>query len=228
MPGQLPEYLTFDAYGTLVDFDLDSVTVMILGERANDIDLDQFLRRFERIRFEEVLEPYRRYSQLLEESMEKAMSQFGLEYRDEDGKALVAAVPGFGPFPDVPPVLDQLRRHCKLVIISNTEDDLIASNVEKIGVPFHRVITAEQAQAYKPSLDAFRYMFDQLGCEIGDVIHVAQGFNYDIMPAHELGLRRVWINRRGQPGDLAYGPYDELSDLTGLPALLGIETEPAT
>jgi 2-haloacid dehalogenase len=218
----LPKYLTFDCYGTLIDFDLDSVTLRALGPRADQIDTDAFLQAFEEIRFQEVLDLYRPYRDVLRESLALAMQRFGLSYRDEDGEAIIEAVPEFGPFPDVPAALERVGRRCKLVIISNTEDDLIQGNVRKIGVPFERVITAEQARAYKPSLAAFRYMFDQLGTDGSDVLHVAQGFSYDIVPAHQLGLARVWINRSSQPGDAAYGPYQELPDLSGLPDLLGV------
>jgi 2-haloacid dehalogenase len=102
----------------------------------------------------------------------------------------------------------------------------MARNVAKIGVPIDRVITAEQAGAYKPSPVIFAYALRALGCESGDMLHVAQGFEYDIVPAHALGWRRVWINRYGKRGDPAHGPYHELPDLSGLPALL--ESEPSS
>lgn len=218
----MPQYLTFDCYGTLTDFAIEDVALKTIEDRLEGVDVDAFLRDYERIRFEEILGPYASYSHVLRITLEKAMNAYDLKYYPEDGDALVEAVPGFGPFPDVPPVLKQLSQHCKLVIISNTEDDLIAGNVEQLGAPFERVITAEQMQDYKPSLDAFRYMLNELGCQPDDLIHVAQGFDYDIMPASELGWRRVWINRNGREGDEAYGPYHEMPDLTGLPALLGL------
>lgn len=217
------KWLTFDAYGTLVDFDLSGAIVETLGDRAQGIDLDEFLEVCARDRYEEVLGPYRPYRDILRTSLKKSMEGFGLEYRDSDGDYLIEAVPTFGPFPDVPPILEKLRQHYKLVIISNTEDDLIAGNLEKLGVPIDEVITAEQAQAYKPSLDAFRFMFDRIGAHPSEVVHIAQGFNYDIVPAAQLGLRRIWINRRGIPGDQVYGPYEELPDMNGVPRLLGIE-----
>jgi 2-haloacid dehalogenase len=218
----LPTYLTFDCYGTLIDFAIDDVTRRTLGPRLDGVDAGAFLREFESIRFQEVLGAYRPYREVLRRSLAEAMRRFGLDYREEDGAAIVAAVPTFGPFPEVPGVLDRLRRSCKLVIISNTEDDLIAGNVQKIGVPFHRVITAEQARAYKPSPAIFAYVLRELGATPDEILHVAQGFAYDIMPAHDLGWNRVWINRRGQAGDPAYGPYRELPDLTGLPELIGV------
>jgi 2-haloacid dehalogenase len=218
----LPTFVTFDCYGTLVDFDIDAVTVRTLGPRLEGIDVAAFLRDFEEIRYQAVLGAYRPYREVLRGSLVQAMRRFGLAYRDDDGAAIVAAVPTFGPFPEVPPVLERLRRRCKLAIISNTEDELIAGNLRNIGVHFDRVITAEQARAYKPSPAIFHHALRELGCGAGDVLHVAQGFRYDIVPAHALGWARVWINRFGKPGDPAYGPYRELPDLSGLPALLGV------
>ena len=217
----LPSFIPFDCYGTLVDFDLSSVTLDTLGDRAAGIDVESFLSDFERVRFEEVLGDYKPYRTVLKESLRKVMESHGLEYRDEDGDAIVAAVPTFGPFPEVPGVLERLRQHSDLVIITNSDNDLIPGNVEKIGVPFHRVFTSEQAGAYKPSLVYFDYVRRELGCNVEDILHVAQGFSYDIVPAHAAGWKRVWINRRGQPGDPAYGPYQELPDLSGLPDVIG-------
>ncbi len=153
------------------------------------------------------------------------MRDYGLLYRDQDGDALLAAVPTWGPFPDVPPALERLRAaDIKLAIITNSDDDIMARNVANIGVPIDRVITAQQAGAYKPSLVVFAYALRELGCQPDEIIHVAQGFEYDIVPAHALGWTRVWINRYGKTGDPAYGPYHELPDLSGLPELLGFSS----
>ncbi len=226
MPGawtvQLPTYVTFDCYGTLVDFALNRVTQQLLGARADAIPVDDFLRAFEDLRFRAILGPYRPYREVLRQSLAHAMGQFGLPYRDEDGAALVAAVPTFGPFPDVPPALTRLRQRCKLAIISNTDDHLIVGNLDRIEVPIDRVITAEQARAYKPSPVIFDHALEILGCAKEDVLHVAQGFEYDIVPTRRLEWNRVWINRDGKVGDPAYGPYHELPDLSGLPELLGL------
>ena len=82
----------------------------------------------------------------------------------------------------------------------------MARNVANIGVPIDRVITAEQAGAYKPSPVIFDYALRALGCEPDEILHVAQGFEYDIVPAHALGWKRVWINRYGKTGDPPTAP----------------------
>jgi 2-haloacid dehalogenase len=219
---KLPKFITFDAYGTLVNFQLSKVTLDILGDRAKKIDTEAFLNEYSDMRFDDILQEYRPYETVLRRCFAKMMRKYGLDYTEDDGDKMIAAVPTWGPFPDVPPVLRKLRQYCKIVIISNTEDRLIEKNIENIGVPFDNYITAEQARAYKPTHSVFEYTLKKLGCEKSDILHVAQGFEYDIMPAHELGWKAVWINRYAMKGDLAYKPYDELPDLTGLPALLGI------
>jgi 2-haloacid dehalogenase len=221
---KLPTWTTFDCYDTLVEFPIDRVTRQILGTRAAAIDVDAFLAAFEALRFQTTTHgPYRPYRNVLRETLAQTMREYGVPYEDADGDALLAAVPTWGPYPDVPPALEWLRdAGIKLAIITNSDDDLMARNVTNIGVPIDRVITAEQAGAYKPSLVVFDYALGALGCEPDELIHVAQGFEYDIVPAHALGWRRVWINRYGKTGDPAYGPYHELPDLSGLPALLGL------
>lgn len=217
-----PKYLTFDCYGTLVNFDLTNVTLRLLGPRRDSLDLPRFFDQFRRIRYEEVLGEYRPYREVLARSLERVMADFGLEYRPEYGAELAREVPTFGPFPEVPGVLERLRRHFKLVIISNTDDYLIVHNVKNIGVPFDHVISAQQARCYKPNPPIFHYTLQVLGCAREDILHVAQGFEYDIVPTHELGWDRVWINRYGRAGDPAVGPWKELPNLSGLPALLGV------
>ena len=155
-------------------------------------------------------------------SLEHAMRLHGLPYRTEDGDALVAAVPTFGPFPEVPAVLTKLKEKYQIAIISNTDDDLLRGNVERIGVDFDFVITAEQARAYKPQRQAFEYALRTVGRAADQVIHVAQGFEYDIIPTHGLGMRRIWINRSGRRGSNAFMPYEEIPDMSRLPRLLGL------
>lgn len=219
-----PDTITFDCYGTLVDFDLNHVTRGILGDRLriDGVDEAAFLDDFRVMRFQAVLEPYRPYRDLLRATLDQAMRLHGMPFRPADGDALVAAVPEFGPFPEVPAALKRLKQRYRLAIISNTDDDLIRGNVERIGVEFDFVITAQQARAYKPQRDAFEFALRTVRRTPDQTIHVAQGFEYDIIPTHGLGMRRIWINRSGRRGSSAFLPYDELPDMSRLPSLLGL------
>ncbi|MCX5250646.1 haloacid dehalogenase type II [Streptomyces sp. NBC_00201] len=218
------EIVTFDAYATLINFELGPTTLKVLEDRLglDNLDVDEFLDDFRVMRFQAVLEAYRPYHEILHSSLRNAMRLHGLEYRVTDGEALVDAVPTFGPWPEVPAALRQLKTKYEIAIISNTDDNLIARNVENIGVEFDHVITAQQAGAYKPDRQTFKHAFRTMGVEPSQVIHVAQGWEYDHIPTRDLGLkRRVWINRYGRKGSADYQPYDELPDLSGLPKLLG-------
>jgi 2-haloacid dehalogenase len=216
--------VTFDAYATLVDFRLTEATRRILADRLpmDGVDTREFLDNFRVMRFQAVLGPYRSYREVLRSSMEIAMRLHGIPYSPSDGEALVAAVPSFGPFPEVPGALRALKAAgYEIAIISNTDDDLISGNVAKIGVEPDHVITAQQARAYKPSRETFDYAYRVMEIEPELVTHVAQGWEYDLIPTRDLGLkRRVWINRYRRAGSAVYQPYDELHDLSPLPALL--------
>jgi 2-haloacid dehalogenase len=219
------QVVTFDAYGTLVDFQLSDATLQVLADRLpmDGVDTEEFLDDFRVMRFQAVLEPYRSYREVLRSSLDIAMRLHGIPQSPSDGDALIAAVPSFGPFPEVPDALRGLKSlGYEIAIISNTDDDLISQNVARIGVDFDHVITAQQARAYKPSRETFEYAHKAIGVPAAQVTHVAQGWEYDLIPTRDLGLRRrVWINRYGRPGSSLYQPYDELRDLSGVPGLLG-------
>ncbi|MFD0648264.1 hypothetical protein ACFQ2Y_05745 [Streptomyces malaysiensis subsp. malaysiensis] len=117
----------------------------------------------------------------------------------------------------------RLKGEYDIAILSNSEDDLIAYAVEALGVDFDYVLTAEQAGAYKPLPRAFEYLMTATGRGPGDIIHTAQGWEYDIMPTKRYpGMRRIWVNRYGFPGSAAFQPYEEIKDLSELPGLLGV------
>jgi 2-haloacid dehalogenase len=218
------QVVTFDAYGTLIDFRLSDATRQILADRLpmDGVDTEEFLDDFRVMRFQAVLEPYRSYRDVLRSSLQCAMRLHGIPQSPSDGDALVASVPGFGPFPEVPDALRAVKSEgYEIAIISNTDDDLIGGNVARIGVEFDHVITAQQARAYKPDRQTFEYAYTAMDVPPAQVTHVAQGWEYDLIPTRDLGLRRrVWINRYRRPGSSLYQPYDELPDLSALPAML--------
>lgn len=219
----MAKLITFDCYGTLVDLNLGRSGLDLLGDRVqrHNFDVDRFLHDYFVIRFQACLSDYVTYDDMLRSTLEHAMTLHGLTYTPEDGDAVVAWVPSRGPFPEVPGALRRLKEKYEIGIISNSDDDLLAKNVANIGIEFDHVITAEQLGAYKPRAEAFQEAWRRMGAAPHEIVHVAQGWEYDIMPTASLGVaRRVWINRSGLPGSDEFRPYDELTDLSGLPALL--------
>lgn len=117
----------------------------------------------------------------------------------------------------MPAALAQLAKAYPLVILSNASDHQLPHNVAKLGAPFHAVYTAEQARAYKPRLQAFEYMIDQLGCDPAELLHVSSSLRYDLMSAYDC----AYIERGHGPSTTYYG-YPTLKDLSELPALVGL------
>jgi 2-haloacid dehalogenase len=217
-----PKFITFDCYGTLTAFGMSGVTRQLLADRIPAEQMEDFLDDFEAFRGDEVLGAYKPYAQVINDALARTARAWGIEHRDSDGRAIYDSVPTWGPHPDVPEPLAALAGSFPLVILSNAADEQIQSNVDKLGAPFHAVYTAEQAQAYKPRLQAFEYMLDQLGCGPQDILHVSSSLRYDLMPAHDLRVgNKVYVNRGYEPSTPYYG-YHEISDLTGLPPLLGL------
>jgi 2-haloacid dehalogenase len=163
------------------------------------------------------------YDQILKSALRRTCKRHGIAYSDEDGQKCYDAVPTWGPHPDVPEALTRVGGKIPLVILSNAMNAQIMSNVRKLEAPFHKVFTAEQAGAYKPRLQAFEYMLDQLGCGPEDILHVSSSPRYDLMSAHDLGIKnKVFVNRRHEPAPNAAYTHVEIRDISGLPAVVGL------
>jgi 2-haloacid dehalogenase len=220
------KYITFDCYDTLVAYSASksaSVRAMVREKGGDDDAAEKAIHIFSQTeRHYQTSAQFRPLAAVLHDSLEAALSGLGIEYDEADGERIVEAVRDARPFDDVAPVLARLRDHFKTAILSNSQNDIITHNIEKIGIPFDQVVVAEEVGCYKPDQRMFQALLAHCQCEVDEIVHIAQGFYHDIIPGHELGLRRVWINRNGLDGDDTYGPYDELPDLNGLPELLGI------
>jgi 2-haloacid dehalogenase len=117
----------------------------------------------------------------------------------------------------------KIANEIPLVILSNAMNSQIHDNVAKLGAPFAHVFTAEQANAYKPRLQAFEYMFDQLGCAPEEAMHVSSSFRYDHMSACDMGYgARVFVARGHEPSLMPHYATHEIKDIGGLPALVGL------
>jgi 2-haloalkanoic acid dehalogenase type II len=199
LPGTRPSWLTFDCYGTLIQWDEGLLAAMdrILSAKGGNIDQKAFIATYDR--HEHALEeerPHRSFREVSALALEKAMGEFGLSFTPDDAEILTSSIGRMPPFPEVVETLGQLKSAgFRLAIISNTDDAIIAGNVAQLGGYIDRVITAEQAGAYKPSAQIFRHAWKELGIGINDLVHICASPHLDLAAARELGFRTVWVDR---------------------------------
>lgn len=222
MPNLRPKYITFDCYGTLTRFRMSDMAREIFADRIAADRMDGFVRDFAAYRLDEVLGAWKPYDEVIRNAVERTCRKHGIGFDAAEAQRFYDAVPSWGPHPDVAEPLARIARHYPLVILSNASDNQIHHNVEKLGAPFHAVFTAEQAQSYKPRMKGFEYMMDRLGAAPEDLLHVSSSLRYDLMTAHDLGIRdKVFVARGHEPSTPYYG-YHEVADIGGLAALLGV------
>lgn len=217
-----PKYISFDCYGTLINFQMRQVMEELFADRVTPEKMKQFTTDFAQYRLDEVMGDWRPYDEILCNAVERTCKHSGVEYRDNEGLKFYHAVPTWMPHADVPDGLARLAKEYQLVILSNAMDVQIPHSVDKLGAPFHRVYTAQQAGAYKPRLRAFEYMIDQLGCNPEDILHVSSSMRYDHLSADDIGIKnRVFVARGHEPAWPVWGAH-EIKDIGGLPALVGL------
>lgn len=211
------EVLTFDCYGTLINWEAGILSALrrILsahGKKIDDATLLEFYGDFEHRSEQGVFHPYR-------EVLESVIRQFGVELRfaptAEEVRSLPDSLSTWQPWPDAVAALRQLKARFRLAILSNVDDDLFALTRPQLEVDFDEVITAQQAQAYKPSLKLFELALSRIHAPAHRVLHVGQSIYHDVIPAQALGLATVWVNRpSARPGVGAVKAAEAKPDLT--------------
>ncbi len=203
--------LTFDCYGTLIDWESgiwDALQPLLMENDRDGITRAAALKAFaEEESAQEARTPDKLYPGILEEVHAALARRLNLRTSPELNAAFGASVPYWPAFPDTADALRVLKRHFKLVILSNVNRaGFIASN-RKLGVAFDAVYTAQDVGSYKPAPANFEYMLKHLpgdlGLQAGDILHTAQSLFHDHVPATAFGLAKAWIDRQGlsQGGD---------------------------
>lgn len=211
------EILTFDCYGTLIDWETGILASLgrILsahGKRIDNATLLQLYGDFEQRAEHGTYQPYR-------EVLRSVVREFGKELNftptQSEEEALPESLSAWKPWPDTVSALQQLKSRFRLAILSNIDDDLFAATRPQLGVEFDEVITAQQAQAYKPSLKIFELALSRIHAPAHRVLHVGQSIYHDVIPAQSLGLATVWVNRpSARPGVGAVKSAEATPDLT--------------
>ena len=220
-----PKVATFDCYGTLVDWEGGIgafLYALLLREGVENPPPGRELRkRWEEIQFELVTGPYKPYKEILAEATTAWCREHDIKDAHVYGPAMVGSIRAWQPFPDTRPALTAARdAGVRLVILSNTDRDIISHSVKQIGVEFDKVIVAEDVGSYKPAVGNFERLLAEIGEAPEDVLHVAFGFKYDIGPAKLVGVKTAWVNRHQEPlPDPDTAPDYEWRDLWGLAEL---------
>ena len=192
-------WLTFDCFGTLIDWrhGIRTTGELLFPGRGED-----FLEAYIESEAEVENGPFRRYRAILAETSRRAARELSLDLKPDDESALVSTIPHWPPFADVGPALGSLRKQgWKLALLTNCDRDLIAQTQRRLPVPFDAVITAEDVSAYKPDHAHFLLFQSTFGSSAEAWIHVAQSYFHDIRPASEMGIKRVWVNRQREKDD---------------------------
>jgi len=196
--------LSFDCYGTLIDWEAGLLGALEpLRERAG-IASDALLESYGRIEHQVQEEfPGLKYSELLARVYERLSSELGITASPRAALDFGQSVPDWPAFPDSAEALAYLKRHFRLVILSNVDRQSFAGSNRRLGVQFDHVFTAEEIGSYKPDPRNFQYLLDRLGSvgvERGQLLHVAQSLFHDHVPANSFGIASAWIDRRSGKG----------------------------
>jgi 2-haloacid dehalogenase len=224
MDGPAPVAATFDCYGTLIDWE-GGVGAFLYDYALRSRDADppagrELRERWETIQFEVIQGPYRPYREVLAESLRLLAAERGWPYTEEDGKSLARSMRSWQPFPDTAPALRSAHEAgLRLIIVSNTDRDIIEHSLKHIEAPIDDVVTAEDVASYKPRQAHFERALEVIGQPPERILHVAFGFKYDIGPAQALGFRTAWVNRHAEPRPGSERPDLEWRDLWGLAEL---------
>lgn len=203
--------LTFDVYGTLIDWEAGIVTGLRPFSDASD---DVLLETYARHEAELEAGPYLAYRELLGEALRRVGADLGFAPTDDQAAAFGASVGDWPAFDDSAAALRALQERYRLGVITNCDDDLFALSNQRLGVEFDWVITAQQAGGYKPRPENFTHAFERIDVPRERILHVAQSLFHDHVPAKALGMTTVWIDRRrGREGHGATPPAHAEPDL---------------
>ena len=201
------EAMSFDCYGTLIDWEAGLSAVLVPWARDHGLNLteEQLLTEYSTLEaMVEAQRPTDLYPDVLARSMRLLGGKLGAKVSGEEAARLAGSVPDWPAFPDSRDALLALSERFKLIILSNVDRASFAGSNSRLGVTFTSILTAQDIGSYKPSQRNFDALADEaarLGIGPGRLLHVAQSLFHDHVPAQRAGLPTVWINRRhAQPG----------------------------
>ena len=208
--------LSFDCYGTLIDWESGLIASLrpVLAAHSVECESERLLALFSQAESRAESGEYRSYRTVLEDVLGMIGQQLSFQPNRAERQAFAESLKEWPVFPDTCQALQALSKRYKLVILSNVDDDLFVATQKQLGVSFHDVLTAQKIGSYKPDSRNFQHLVDTVGFAKREIVHVAQSLFHDIGPAKALGLSTVWVNRRqGREGG-ATPPSVAVPDVT--------------
>ena len=191
------DVLTFDCYGTLINWEAGLLPVLrrILSKHGKQLDDATLLKLYGDFELLSEQPPFHPYCEVLQSVVRRFGAELGFVPTEVELRSLPESLPSWQPWPDSVAGLHALKSRFRLAILSNVDDDLFAATRPRLEVEFDEVITAQQAQAYKPSRKVFELALSRIKTPAERIVHVGQSIYHDVIPAQALGLATVWVNR---------------------------------
>ena len=223
------QLLSFDCYGTLVDWKnsvLDLLETCMLANNVN-ISREELFEIFLQEDRKMITEEYRSYREILAQIMDGITGQLGIKSGRANRNLLSDQFNEWFPFPDTVENLKKLGKQFKLAIISNVDDDLFSITNLMLEVEFDHIVTAQQLGSYKPSALNFEEALERFQLDCSQIMRVAQSIHHDIVPSNKLDWNNVWVNRYGESErtDPDEFPNLEVPDLASLVRIIDIELQ---
>jgi 2-haloacid dehalogenase len=221
------QVLTFDCYGTLIDWETGIFSALrpILAAHGRTVTDFALLELYSELELQAEQGEFRPYREVLQSVVRGLGERLGFTPSETEVRSLPESLANWPPFPDTVAALRKLKSRYQLAILSNVDDDLFAATERRLEVPFDHVVTAQQARAYKPAPSLFKMAQERVGVTPEKWLHVGQSVHHDVIPAKSLGIATVWVNRpsprpgagatkaaSGQP-DLEVSSLKALADL---------------
>jgi 2-haloacid dehalogenase len=211
------DVLTFDCYGTLIDWERGILAALrpVLEAHGLEADDERLLEAFGRHESAAEAGAYASYRNVLGRTLTGILAELGAAPTEDELAVFGASVAEWPAFPDSEAALARLHERFKLGVITNCDDDMFAASEQRLGTTFDWVVTAQQAKRYKPNPRGFELAFERIGLPPRRILHVAQSLFHDHVTAKRLGLSTVWVDRRGaRGGPGATPPAEATPDLT--------------
>ncbi len=223
--------LTFDCFGTLIDWETGILRALAMLCERYGIDeppsRSELLALYAQLEAKAEHGEYRPYKDVLADVTKGVAARFGFQLSLADQTLLADSIKDWPAFDDTASSLRELKKHFKLGILSNVDDDLFEGVLPRLGLQsvggFDLLVTAQQVESYKPGHAHFQEALSRLGIEKDELMHVAQSKRHDVAPCNKLGIRCAWVDRQGGKGG-ASGENDARPDIVvpDLASLVGV------